>query len=312
MSKRLAPRSKAVPTKVKRCSWTKAEDRLLLRAVKGASLVDWSEVAVSLAPLSPANYPKKTAKQCRERWHNRLNPNIKLSPWSSDEIATFFRLFRKYGAKWAKLAAELPGRTDNTIKNFFYCRLRKIARRIKKDHISDDMKTPSQEVEHNLFLINYLLDSYSASKDTSQPISDKYISDMMKSANISYEGICKYLQLFTKAMKPCMGNSNTDESFSKQPSMTESRVGLSDDTPVKALDKSQFMCESDFLFITQLLTIDKKTKSLIALPSPKHDRLEPSLNNDEFQPTFHFSTESPYNPDILISSYLLCKFGWSM
>eukprot|EP00826_Nyctotherus_ovalis_P001253 TRINITY_DN1017_c0_g1_i14.p1 TRINITY_DN1017_c0_g1~~TRINITY_DN1017_c0_g1_i14.p1 ORF type:complete len:313 (+),score=36.74 TRINITY_DN1017_c0_g1_i14:103-1041(+) len=312
MSKRILTRSRAVPIKVKRCSWTKAEDRLLLRAVKGVSLVDWSEVAASLAPPSPANYPKKTAKQCRERWHNRLDPSIKVSPWSSDEIATFFRLFRKYGARWAKLAAELPGRTDNTIKNFFYCRLRKIARRVKKNHISDDMKNPPQEVEYNLFLINYLLDSYSASKDTSQPISDKYISDMMKSANVSYEDICKYLKEYAKATKACIGNSNTDESFSKQPSITESRVGLSDDAPAKGLDKSQFMCESDFLFIMQLLTIDKKTKSLITLPCPKYNCLEASLNSDKFQPTFHFSTESPYNPDILISSYLLCKFGWCM
>jgi hypothetical protein len=303
MSKRILTRSKAVPIKVKRCSWTKEEDKMLLQMVKGVSIFDWNEIASSLAPLSPANYPKKTAKQCRERWHNRLNPTIKQSPWTSEETTVFFRSFKKYGPKWAKLALELPGRTDNTIKNFFYCRLRKLARRIKKDHISDDIKSSPQEIEYNLFLINYLLDSYSASKDTSQPINDKYITDMIKNSNISYQSICQYLKEYKKVTGIIMKVATTDESFSKR-SMAESQG--TQDEQIEKLNKSQFECESDYMFISQLLRIDKEGKSLITLPYPKATSLDYKQINDEFTPSFYFIKESFYNPDLLISSYLLC------
>ena len=168
---------KNYPIKVKRCVWTDKEDKFIKKAVKKYALTDWSEIAKKISSISPINYPPKTMKQCRERWHNKLNPNIKLSPWSEQEINIFFKSFKKYGPKWAKLSNELPGRTDNAVKNYFYCRLRKTARRINKGIISDDMKITSQEIEYNIYLINYLLNSYSDSKDTSKPINDKYISD---------------------------------------------------------------------------------------------------------------------------------------
>ena len=58
-------------------AWSAEEDALLLKAIEANGTRKWSVLASHL--------PGRTGKQCRERWHNQLNPDISKSPWTEDE-----------------------------------------------------------------------------------------------------------------------------------------------------------------------------------------------------------------------------------
>ncbi|KAK1409771.1 hypothetical protein QVD17_36300 [Tagetes erecta] len=68
---------------------------------------------------------RRCGKSCRLRWLNYLRPNIKHGQFSDDEDKLICALFASIGSRWSIMAAQLPGRTDNDIKNYWNTKLKK-------------------------------------------------------------------------------------------------------------------------------------------------------------------------------------------
>jgi hypothetical protein len=82
--------------------FTVEEDRRLVALVEEHGTRDWRLIAQAMEG--------RNARQCRERWTNYVNPDLRVGHWMPEEDRLLEEKFAEYGTRW------------NTIAKFFFHR----------------------------------------------------------------------------------------------------------------------------------------------------------------------------------------------
>ncbi|KAJ1413852.1 SANT/Myb domain [Sesbania bispinosa] len=125
---------------LKKGPWTAEEDQILISHIQQYGHGNWRALPKQAGLL-------RCGKSCRLRWINYLRPDIKRGKFSEEEEDTILKLHEVLGNRWSAIAARLPGRTDNEIKNFWHTHLKK---KVEKNAVHN-VNTLQGAQAHSLF-----------------------------------------------------------------------------------------------------------------------------------------------------------------
>ncbi|GBC03445.1 hypothetical protein RclHR1_05120015 [Rhizophagus clarus] len=125
--------------------WEPEEDERLLTIVSELGTKHWKLIGI--------RHGLRDGKQCRERWHNHLNPDLIYGPLTPEEDEQILTYHSEMGTKWAVMS-QLLGRPANLIKNRYYSSLSKKRNRTSSDSPEDNSCSRSRKRFKEIYTVN--------------------------------------------------------------------------------------------------------------------------------------------------------------
>ncbi|XP_050215500.1 transcription factor MYB30-like [Mercurialis annua] len=133
---------------LKKGPWTPQEDQILISHIQIFGHTNWRALPKQAGLL-------RCGKSCRLRWINYLKPDIKRGNFTQEEEESIIKLHEMLGNRWSAIAAKLPGRTDNEIKNVWHTHLKK---RLKRRNESNNVSLLPKSDNSNIFTTPKLIE----------------------------------------------------------------------------------------------------------------------------------------------------------
>ncbi|XVF50668.1 hypothetical protein PTKIN_Ptkin04bG0120500 [Pterospermum kingtungense] len=198
---------------VKKGPWTAEEDKKLVNFILTHGQCCWRAVP-KLAGL------RRCGKSCRLRWTNYLRPDLKRGLLNDDEEQLVIDLHARLGNRWSKIAARLPGRTDNEIKNHWNTHIKKKLIKMGIDPVTHEpLQKPDAPQESN------------SQTDNDQP------------NQLELPNNCGHVSSTTDEFNSPTENSSTDESRS-----SSSESGNDDDSLMNLMWSEAFLNDLSWNF----------------------------------------------------------------
>ncbi|KAJ8748499.1 hypothetical protein K2173_003397 [Erythroxylum novogranatense] len=185
--------------KLRKGLWSPEEDEKLLRHITKYGHGCWSSVPKQ-AGL------QRCGKSCRLRWINYLRPDLKRGSFSQQEENLIVELHSVLGNRWSQIAAQLPGRTDNEIKNLWNSCLKK---KLRQRGIDPVTHKPLSEVESVDDKKQPATEKLSASSELNLLKADSSKQGDSRQSSISPQGYRLHEEGSPSSKTISTGNSNT-------------------------------------------------------------------------------------------------------
>jgi hypothetical protein len=99
----------SAPGRSPKAKFTRNEDLRLCELVETIGMTNWPKIASLM--------PDRNARQCRERYRNYLDPDLRWDRWTPEEDKLLIAKFRDLGPRWNTIGQFFVNRSDNALRN---------------------------------------------------------------------------------------------------------------------------------------------------------------------------------------------------
>lgn len=219
----------------------------------------------------PENQPLKTTNQ-----QIYLRARKRKSEWTIEEENLIFQLHKENGNMWTEISKLIPSKHHNEIKNYFYCKVRKLVRMLIGKVINEEIRGSPEKLGQILYLLDFIKSEYLINLNSSR-CKDRYLNNIIKSYSLNVNKVEEYKKLIISSIS---GKIKNDSFISEKESYLKPET-----------------C------IVSAMNSDNKKKSENELNTYLVDRLP--LPRNFFNPKFKIQPLEQPNYDLLLFPYSL-------